>query len=75
MNNSVLDISTTLEKIYANRSNTQCLMVLHSKLSQNLLRILAIQYEIPASIVHAVKGFLMSGPYEALGVKRFAPRQ
>jgi len=72
---SVLDINTTLEKTHANRSNTQCLVVLHSKQSQNLLRILTIQYEIPASIVHAVKGFLMSGPYKALGVKCFAPRQ
>jgi hypothetical protein len=27
-----------------------------------------MQYEIPASTVHAVKGFLMSGPYKALGV-------
>ena len=72
---SVLDINTTLEKTHANRSNIQCLVVLYSKQSQNLLRILAIQYEIPASIVHDVKGFLMSGPYKALGVKCFAPRQ
>jgi hypothetical protein len=59
---SVLDINTTLEKTHTNRTNTQCLVVLHSKQSQNLLRILAIEYEIPASIVHAVKGCLMSGP-------------
>jgi len=57
-----------------NRSNTQCIVVLLSKRSQNLLRILAIQYEIPASIAHAVKGFLVSGPYKALGVKCFAPQ-
>jgi len=72
---SVLDINPTLEKTHANRSNTQDLVVLLSKQSQNLLRILAIQYEIPASKAHAVKGFLMSDPYKTLGVKCFAPRQ
>ena len=65
---SMLDKNRALEKTYANQRNTPCFVVLHPKQRKKLVRILAVWCEIPASTVHAVKGFLKLGPCREIGV-------